>query len=215
MRRLERRPIARPLVDRAPDADLSWEAMSYEVEIKYRAPDHRALRRRLLDLGAEEDPAIDQEDHYLAHPSRDFARSDEAFRLRRVGDSNRITYKGPKHAGPTKTREEIEVPFGDGPDALDRMATVLDRLGFRPVATIRKTRNPFHLKHLGRHIEVVLDTALGLGTFAEVEAIAAGPGDLPDAQAAVLDLARRLGLDAVEPRSYLRMTLEATDPPGP
>ena len=46
-----------------------------------------------------------------------------------------------------------------------------------------------------------------MGDFAEVEALAGGD-DLAEAQAAVLGLARELGLDRVEPRSYLRMILE-------
>ncbi|HEU5115398.1 MAG TPA: class IV adenylate cyclase, partial [Isosphaeraceae bacterium] len=90
---------------------MSAEHAGFEVEIKFRAADHRALAARLIALGAEASEAQEHEDLYLAHPSRDFARTDEALRLRRVGDQNRVTYKGPKLGGPTKTREEIEVPF--------------------------------------------------------------------------------------------------------
>jgi adenylate cyclase, class 2 len=54
----------------------------------------------------------------------------------------------------------------------------------------------------------VLDVAEDLGAFVEIESIAADPDALPAAQAAVLDLARELGLTEVEPRSYLRMALE-------
>jgi adenylate cyclase class 2 len=182
--------------------------MGYEVEIKFRAADHADIERRLLALGAEVGGEVEQEDIYLAHPSRDFALTNEAFRLRRDGPSNRITYKGPKHEGPTKTREEIEVAFADGPEALKQMVRMFDRLGFRPVATIRKVRRPFHLRRDGRAVEVSLDRAEGLGDFAEVEALAE-PDDLPAAQAVVLGLARELGLTEVEPRSYLRMRLEA------
>ena len=58
-------------------------------------------------------------------------------------------------------------------------------------------------------MEVVLDHVEGLGTFAEVEALA-GSADLADAQAAVQALARELGLglNQVETKSYLRMHLE-------
>ncbi|MBX6314407.1 MAG: class IV adenylate cyclase [Isosphaeraceae bacterium] len=182
--------------------------MDYEVEIKFRVADHRDVRHRLEDLGAQAGLPIGQEDIYLAHPARDFRQTDEALRLRRDGAGNRITYKGPKKGGPTKTREEIEVPFADGEDAFARMARLLERLGFRPVATIRKSRSPFHLDYHGRAVEVVLDLAEGLGAFAEVETLAAGDDDLPVAQRTVLALAEALGLTEVEPRSYLRMTLE-------
>ncbi|WP_165231773.1 class IV adenylate cyclase [Aquisphaera insulae] len=183
--------------------------MSYEVEVKYRGVDHEALRQRITSLGATPEGTETQEDTYFNHPDRDFAGTGEAFRVRRLveKDENRVTYKGARHDGPTKTREEIEIVLGPGSDEMDKTLRMLDRLGFRRVATIRKSRRSFHLEHQGRPIEIVLDRAEGLGDFAEVEAIAASPADLPAAQQAVLSLAGELGLTDVEPRSYLRMAL--------
>ena len=189
--------------------------MSYEVEVKYRLADHDQLERRLAERGATREAEIVQEDVYLSHPSRDFAASNEAFRIRRVGTENRITYKGPRLSGPTKTREEIELSVTSGEIAFKQLLRLLENLGFRPVATIRKSRSPFHLNQKGRAVEVVLDRALGLGNFAEIEALAATESELPAAQAAVLALAEDLGLTEVEPKSYLRMTLDLhTDPAG-
>lgn len=182
--------------------------MGYEVELKYRGVDHDALRRALAALGAEERPTIDEEDTYLNHPSRDFAASKEAFRIRRIGDDNRVTYKGPKEPGPTKTREEIEIPFAAGPLRFDELSRLLDRLGFRRVAVVRKRRTPFSLTFGDRPLEITLDRAEELGDFAEVETMALDRDDLPNAQDAVLRLAAELGLATVEPRSYLRMLLE-------
>ncbi|MFO0958004.1 MAG: class IV adenylate cyclase [Isosphaeraceae bacterium] len=191
--------------------------MSYEVEIKYRTSGLDDLASRLLQLGAVECPAVEQEDAYMAHPGRDFARTHEALRLRREGDENLITYKGPKLTGPTKTREEIELPLGDGPETMAGMHRLFQILGFRPVAVVRKTRRPFRLEAAGRPMIVALDWADGLGTFLEVETIAEGPDDLPGAQAAVLQVARSLDLDEgrIEPRSYLRMTLDRAQRDGP
>jgi adenylate cyclase class 2 len=183
--------------------------MSYEVEVKYRSVDHDRLRRLLIEAGARQSAAVDQEDLYLSHPSRDFAQTNEALRIRRIGDENRITYKGPKFPGPTKTREEIELPFEHGEDAFSRLSRLFENLGFRPVAAVRKRRTLFHLSRPPHQIEVSLDSAEGLGDFAEIEAIAPTQADLPAAQTAVLELAARLGLGHVEPRSYLRMVLEA------
>jgi adenylate cyclase class 2 len=183
--------------------------VSYEVEIKFRAHGcDEDLERRLASLGAEAAREYDQEDTYLSHPARDFGRSGEALRVRREGTENRLTYKGPRHAGPAKTREEIELGFDAGSDAHAEMGRLWELLGFRPVAVLRKRRKAFPLIRGGRAITVSLDRAEGLGVFAEVETIAADSADLPAAQAAVLDLARELGLTEVEPRSYLRMTLE-------
>lgn len=181
--------------------------MGYEVEIKFRDADHDAIAARLRAMGAEARAPVAQEDVYLAHPARDFAATGEAFRLRRDGAANRLTYKGPKHAGPTKTREEVEVGFDPGAGAWAEMARLVEALGFRPVMAVRKVRRAFHLVRDGRPMEVVLDRAEGLGDFAEVEALADGD-DLAPAQAAVQALARELGLERVEPRSYLRMLLE-------
>lgn len=182
--------------------------MSFEVEVKYRGVDHDQLVGKLAELGAEPQGRVEQADLYMNHPARDFAVTNEAFRIRRIGDENRITYKGPKHAGPTKTREEIEIPFAPGPDEFEGLARLFELLSFRSVATIRKRRESFHLRFDDHDLEIALDRAEGLGDFAEIEAIAADSADLPRAQKAVLGLAQRLGLSEVEPRSYLRMDLE-------
>ncbi len=183
--------------------------MNYEVEVKYRVDDHDAVARRLAEVGAVAAGCLDQEDTYLSHPARDFVQTNEAFRIRRIGDDNRLTYKGPRLSGPTKTREELEIPFAEGDERSRQMGRLLQNLGFRPVATIRKRREPFHLTFQGLQLEVALDTAEGLGTFVEIEAMASGPDDLPGTQQAVLALADLIGLSEVEPRSYLRMALEA------
>jgi adenylate cyclase class 2 len=159
-------------------------------------------------MGAETGREVEQEDCYLSHPARDFARTNEALRLRRVGEANAITYKGPRREGPTKTREEVEVPYQDGPEGIARMRRLFDALGFRPVHVVRKVRTPYHLVVDGRPVEVALDVVDGVGTFVEVETIADGEPDLPAAQGVVTRLAAALGLTEVEPRSYLRMALE-------
>lgn len=185
--------------------------MSFEVEVKYRSADHDRLRNLLLERGAREDAPIAQEDVYLRHPSRDFAQTHEALRLRHIGADNRITYKGPRFPGPTKTREEIEISMAPGEDAARDLARLFENLGFQPVAAVRKRRTTFHLTSPPHDIEVSLDRVEGLGDFAEIEAIAPDETGLSSAQAAVLALAAELGLDQVEPRSYLRMALEARE----
>jgi adenylate cyclase, class 2 len=183
--------------------------MGFEIEVKFRVKDLAGLERRLGERGLSPEGTVEHQDSYLAHPTRDFARTGEAFRIRAEGDLNRITYKGAKLGGPTKTREEIEVEFASGTQAREQLARVFALLGFQPVALVRKRRSEFRLEFQGRAMVVALDEADGLGTFAEVEALVETDADLPEAQSAVLALARELGLDSVEPRSYLRMLLEA------
>lgn len=183
--------------------------MSYEVEVKFRSVDHDRLRKILIERGAREGATEEQEDIYLRHPARDFAQTHEALRLRRIGVENRITYKGPRFPGPTKTREEIEIPFREGEGSFRELARLFELLGFEPVAAVRKRRTSFHLPTSSVAIEATLDRVEGLGDFAEIEAIVEDASGLPAAQSAVLALAGDLGLDRVEPRSYLRMVLEA------
>ena len=180
--------------------------MGFEVEIKFAVADPDALIAGLKALDASDLGMSDHADLYLAHPGRDFRSTDEALRLRTVGDRGFVTYKGPKRPGPTKTREEIELPIGSG--TLADWHTLFERLGFGPVALVEKTRREFAVGRAGRSLVVTLDDAGRLGRFAEVETLAADEADLSAAQAAVVDLAAELGLTEVEPRSYLRMTLE-------
>jgi adenylate cyclase class 2 len=190
--------------------------VGFEVELKFPVDDLDELRRRLAERGASGGVPVEQADLYLRHPGRDFAATNEAFRLRRVGDANALTYKGPKLDGPTKTREEIEVRFASGPEPAAAMSRLLDRLGFAAVAEVVKRREAHQLTFAGRRMEVVLDEVRDLGTFAEVETLARGAEDLPEAQAAVTGLAAALGLGEAEPRSYLRMLLERrAGSPGP
>lgn len=179
-----------------------------EVEAKYRAADWDAVRSVLRAWGAAADPARTDEDHYFNAPDRDFAQTGEAFRLRRIGDDNRFTYKGPRRETATKTRPEIELPVAPGREAAATAARLLTSLGYRPVAVVTKSREVFHLSRGGFAVEVCLDDAGPLGRFVEVE-IQADEADFEAAKAVLLATAADLGLTEQEPRSYLRMLLES------
>ncbi len=183
--------------------------MGFEIEVKFRVAELAELSRKLELRGGPSPHEVEHQDAYLAHPVRDFARTGEAFRIRSEGELNRITYKGAKLEGPTKTREEIEVEFAPGAEAREQLGRAFELLGFRPVAVVKKSRKEFHVDFQGRAVIIALDQAEGLGSFAEVETLAKTEADLKDAQIAVLAMAGELGLTEVEPRSYLRMHLEA------
>ena len=182
-----------------------------EIEVKYRLPDRDGLVARLLAAGATRGAERAEADHYFNAPDRDFRRTDEAFRLRRIGPRNVLTYKGPKRAAATKTREEIEVPLADGDAAADVLETLLVKLGYRPVAVVRKTRQGYKLDRDGFAVEACIDDVENVGLFAELE-IVAPEADFGRAEAVVLGLAGELGLTDVERRSYLGMLLAV--PPG-
>src|SRR5579859_2774691 len=105
-----------------------------EIEMKFPSPDFPALEKRLAELGARPGKTLEESDEYFNAPDRDFARTDEALRIRRIGEANFVTYKGPKLDAQTKTRTEIEVPLGEGEAVAAKFADLLTHLGYRRVA---------------------------------------------------------------------------------
>jgi adenylate cyclase class 2 len=183
----------------------------YEVELKFRVADATAIERRLAALGSPFAAADEQVDRYFAHPARDFAATDEALRLRRVGDHVALTWKGPRLDATTKTRREIELPVGasaDGATAIARWTDLLEALGFRPVREVAKRRRIAIVRRDGHEIEVALDHVAGLGDFLEIELRSAEEG-LDAARRRIEALARELGCGAPERRSYLELLLAA------
>jgi len=185
---------------------MQSQPREFEVEQKFRVADLAAVRRRLVALGAEFAEPVDQADTYFSHPVRNFAQTDEALRLRRVGEVNRITYKGPKIDRETKTRRELELPLVAGAAAFEQYVELLLTLGFGQVATVRKRREAARLTWQGHAVEAALDTVEGVGQFAELE-IAADESGLPAAKGAIAALAEKLGLAQNERQSYLELLL--------
>jgi adenylate cyclase class 2 len=185
--------------------------MKYEVEQKFPVVDLATVEDRLRTLGATFGRPIVQLDRYFAHPSRDFAATDEALRIRQVGDRYCITYKGPKVDAATKTRQEIELPLADGPDVASRWTSLLQSLGFSPAAEVRKRRRPGRVVWQDRNVEVALDDVDRLGTFVELE-LSVEAASLESAKTCVLSLARELGLSDAERRSYLELLLSKSPP---
>jgi adenylate cyclase class 2 len=179
--------------------------MQLEVEMKFTVADPAALLTRLELLGIQFDEPIEQIDTYFQHPARDFANTDEAFRLRQIGDENYFTYKGPKLDSETKTRRELEVPLVSGALASDYQQLVL-ALGFRVGGVVRKRRRHGQSSAQGRIVDLAWDEVDGLGVFLELE-IVADEGERTAATAALKTLAQQLNLGQAERRSYLEMVL--------
>lgn len=184
-----------------------------EVEVKFAGVDFGPVQRMLRKWGARADPPRRDADHYFNAPDRDFARTDEALRLRRIGRTNLITYKGPKLDLETKSRTEIEVPLAEGKDAAEEFARLITSLGYRPVAVVKKRRRIHHLKRHGFAVEVSLDDVEDLGRFLELEVLTTEK-KLPAARALVQRLAAELGLTVSERRSYLELLLAGREEKG-
>lgn len=181
--------------------------MVLEVEVKYSVPDFRRMEAVLDSWGARIEPPRRDSDRYFNSPERDFAVSDEALRIRSIGDQNVITYKGPKIDKETKSRLEIEVPLANGAVAATDLGEVLIRLGYRPVAVVNKTRRIAKFTRDGFDMKASLDEVDGVGTYAEVETMAP-ESRFAEAKAAVLAAAAELGMSQPERRSYLQLLLE-------
>ncbi len=191
------------------EGERTTTTMTYEVELKFHLRDARQMLTRLDALGAVRGVVQTQCDQYFAHPVRDFATTDEALRIRSIGDENRITFKGPVIDKATKTRHESELTFQSGTAAAEQLAQIWEQLGFRRVRQVKKSRQLLHLRWKDRDLEICLDRVEGLGEFLEIETMA-NEGDKTVAQQTILSLAAELQLTVPEPRSYLEMLL-ATD----
>jgi len=167
-----------------------------EVEQKFRA-DLGRVREELLRLGASPVEAKEEVDIYFQHPCRDFAETDEALRVRRSGGDVEVSYKGPRMRSSAKARLELTVSADGDVEA------VLEALGFRKVAVIRKRREYYSYGSL----TISLDDVEGLGQFVEIEAVASSEVSLGEAEAEVSALAERLGLAERVDATYLELYL--------
>ena len=180
--------------------------MKYEVEQKFPVDDLAVLADRFDMLGATVGKPQTEVDLYFAHPSRDFAETDEALRIRQKGTSNVITYKGPKIDETTKTRRELELPLPAENGTAEAWTGLLDLLGFKLVGEVRKSRRKAGILWDDHWVEGSLDEVEELGTFVELELVVEKTKIVP-AKACIASLAQALGLSQSERRSYLELLL--------
>ena len=180
-----------------------------EIEVKYRVDNFDSVAAQLRQWGAPLFDERDDADTYFNAPHRDFARTDEALRIRQIGVHNFVTYKGPRIDRATKTRKEIEIPLGDGAAHAADLMALLIALGFSSTATVRKHRRVYSLQRDHFDVEICLDQVEHLGKFVEIE-IMAPEVALEPALDVVNRLAAELQLTASERRSYLELLLQST-----
>lgn len=183
-----------------------------EIEMKFPVADFAAVLQLLQRRAVRVESPRQDADHYFNAPDRDFARTDEALRLRRIGAANLVTYKGPKRDALTKTRTEIEVALAEGDKAAEDFARLLLHLGYRPVLVVRKERHVYHVVSQGFPVEICLDVVEDLGAFVELE-IMAPASQWEEARGVLLALAAELNLKGSERRSYLELLLEKKNLP--
>jgi adenylate cyclase class 2 len=168
-----------------------------EIEVKSPCDDLRRVKKILVEKEARLTGRRKQIDIYLAHPTRDFAATDEALRIRRETDAGSLTYKGPKIDMDTKSREELKVMVAD----TDTLLTIFHRIGFEESGRVEKLRMMYTI----HGITVCLDRVSGLGDFVEAEYEGE---DLDSGKKAIIALMHELGLKDNERRSYLELLLD-------
>ena len=170
-----------------------------EVESKFKSPGNEKVERALAHLGAKKIASVDMEDVYFAHPSKDFGKSDEALRLRKIDGAAELTYKGPRmHSESAKAREEVTLKT-DNPLTAQR---IIERLGFKEFGIVRKRRISYILDKL----RVDVDDVEGLGEYVELEVLT----ESPERAEQLVELARKeLALDRLEKRTYLEILIES------
>lgn len=149
-----------------------------EVEVKFFVTDLPALRQRILSLNIPlHHPRIFEQNLRWDNAWDGLLRKGELLRLRQ-DSRTRLTFKGAAHpssATELKVREELEVELDD----FQKMAAILERIGFQPRQSYEKYRETFWAEG----VEIVLDE-LPFGDFVELE------GDEP----AIRQMAETLGL---------------------
>lgn len=184
-----------------------------EVEAKFPLPDATIVEARLIALGAILVADHLEVDRYLNAPDRDFSRTDEALRLRSIGDENILTYKGPRRDATSKTRTEAEVACPLGTTSAEAFLELFRHLGYRATAIVRKRRKIYEWKRDGFTMHACLDDVESVGQFIELE-IVAEESEYAAARETVFLVAKELALGPTETRSYLEQLLGHTVRPG-
>ena len=108
-----------------------------EVEVKAKINSFDEMEEKLSKIGALKTKKEFQEDIYFNSPVVDFAKTDEALRIRTTTEDEKtnifITYKGPKIDQKSKTRHEIEMGIEDA----KKCAGIFEAIGLRNVRTVR------------------------------------------------------------------------------
>jgi adenylate cyclase class 2 len=167
-----------------------------EVEVKARCTPK--TQDKIIAMGAQLVGVENHFDLYFNSPYRNFAKSDEALRIRVKESGVYLAYKGPKLDEETKSREEMTVIVSDA----EMMGNILKALGFIKSGVVRKRRTKYAL---GSAI-LAYDEVENLGTFLEVEL--SGDDDWSLQKENALDIMNRLGLQESIRKSYLEMLIE-------
>jgi adenylate cyclase class 2 len=172
-----------------------------ETEVKIELTQgHGGVLERLTGAGLSESvPRLFEANTLYDTNNKDLRQGGMLLRLRRVGESHVITWKGQREPGRHKSRPELETKVDSG----ENMHQIFGQLGFRPVFRYEKYRTEYSSKD-GAGVVTVDETPIG--NFLEIE----GPPEWIDTTA------ERLGFSAGDYilESYGRLYLAACERQG-
>lgn len=193
-----------------------------EVEIKIKLGDNKDEAKEIVRLLEEDGFNLEkitrETDVYYNGESRDFRKTDEALRLRRIDKLSdgyiaadnegctgekisrcELTYKGKKLDNISMARQEISVQISN----YDEMKMILVALGFVPVFPVVKTRKYYN----GGTMVACIDDVEGLGIYMELEIIVDDESKREGALEQIEAQLSRLGLSMKDTTtiSYLSM----------
>ncbi len=173
-----------------------------EVEVKARIKSFKQIMKKLKENNATKYEKEHQEDIYFNSPVKNFVKTDEALRIRKILTDSKnktfITYKGPKMDNSSKTREEIEVSI----DEPYQVSKIFEKLGFIPVHTVIKDRTIYKLD---KYV-ISLDDVNGLEPYMEIEVTLEDEKDYQPILNGIFEIFKKLGIDdGFETRSYLEL----------
>ena len=173
-----------------------------EVEVKAKINDFNSIKKDLYTIGALERHTEHQEDIYFNSPIKDFAKSDEALRIRKVTSKDSvetfITYKGPKIDDKSKTRKEVEVKIEDP----EKVADIFESLEFVKTSKVIKKRTIYNFE---QYI-ISLDDVVGLEPYMEIETDIEEGNDYKAEIDKIFELFKKLNIsEGFERTSYLEL----------
>lgn len=178
-------------------------AAAIEVELKTRVDDPGALEARVRELA---DPADD-----FSYADEYFTFADapgyqvQRFRLRQSGGRYVVTAKEPVAGAGANREYEFEVSDPEAFRAFCRL------FGFRELIRKEKRGRRYVLRGESPPLSIELCHLPGLGDFLELEILVEIAAQVPAAEARLLALLDRLGVDRgrIEPAAYTRLLYNA------
>ena len=162
--------------------------MSIEIEFKTSVVSHVEIRNRLRTGGARRIGRFVEVNQFFDSSEASLHRGGCGLRVRTATPEGNgipvatLTFKGPRHPGAMKAREEIEV----GVDDANATGTLLNRLGYALRLVFEKRRESWELAGGdGRLCRIELDELPFIGNFVEVE----GPDEV-----VIRDVLMKIGL---------------------